>query len=264
VARRGARSLRSAGDQGPGHEPRVGQSGPPAPPEAWIDEGMVEESARPTATPRRPASKLPSDVAEELRASTGSANVERDARRLQDATRAYERERYPDARRLLERLARSAPDVAAVRELHGLTLYRMGRWRAAIAELQAAERLTGSSEQHPVLADCHRALGHFDEVERLWDELRRDGAPPPVVVEGRIVTAGAMADRGEVAEAIRLLEQGPVEVRKPKDHHLRLWYALAALHERAGNVPRARQLFGRVVEVAPDFADATERHRSLR
>ena len=219
---------------------------------------------RPSDDSRRRAATLPAEVNEELAASVGATTAERDARRLQDATRAYERERYPDARRLLERLARRAPGVAAVRELHGLTLYRMGKWRAAIAELQAAERLSGSIEQHPVLADCHRALRHFDEVQRLWDELRRDGAPAPVVVEGRIVAAGALADRGQVIEAIRLLEQGPVEVRKPREHHLRLWYALAALHERSGDLPRARELFRRVIEAAPDFADAAERHRLLR
>ncbi len=249
------------------------EGGPPSPPEEWTDAGRVEEEKerggagtreRPAGDSGRRPAKLPAEVNEELAASVGATTAERDAKRLQDATRAYERERYPDARRLLERLARRAPDVAAVRELHGLTLYRMGKWRAAIAELEAAQRLSGSIEQHPVLADCHRALRHYDDVERLWDELRRDGAPAPVVVEGRIVAAGALADRGKVTEAIRLLEQGPVEVRNPREHHLRLWYALGALHERCGDLPRARELFRRVVDADSGFADAVERHRSLR
>lgn len=241
---------------------------PPSPAEAWIDDGAVgsdtgEAAERSRANRRRAPSKLPAEVVGELRSSTGPTNADRDAKRLQDAARAYERERYPEARRLLERLAQRAPDVAAVRELHGLTLYRMGQWRAAITELEAAERLTQSVEQHPVLADCHRALGRFDDVARLWDELRRDGAPAPVVVEGRIVAAGAMADRGRVTDAIRLLEQGPVNVHKPREHHLRLWYALAALHERTGDLPRARELFRRLAEAAPDFADAVDRYRAL-
>lgn len=203
-------------------------------------------------------------MAKELARSTAPAYAERDATRLEDGARAYRRERYADARRIVEPIARRAPDVAAVRELHGLSLYRLGRWKKAVGELEAAERLSGSLEHHPILADCHRALGHDAEVRRLWEELRQGPAPPAVVVEGRIVTAAAMADVGDVAGAISLLEQGPVAVRKPREHHLRLWYALAALHERAGDISRARQLLRKLLEAAPDFADASDRYRSLR
>lgn len=189
--------------------------------------------------------------------------MERILARLRDATRAYRKERYGDARRILEPLVRRAPEVAAIRELHGLCLYRLGRWKAAISELDAAERLTGSLEHHPVLADCHRALGHEAEVYRLWEELRHGPAPAAVVAEGRIVTASSMADSGDVAGAIRLLEQGPVKVRVPREHHLRLWYSLALLHERAGDISRARQLLRRVLEAAPDYAGAYDRYRSL-
>lgn len=189
--------------------------------------------------------------------------MQRNAARLQEAARAYGEERYRDALRLVEPLARRLASAAAVRELHGLCLYRLGRWKAAIGELGAAERSSGGMEHHPVIADCHRALGHHGEVDRLWDELRHGSAPAEVVTEGRIVTASSLADRGRLREAIRLLEAGPVGVRKPRLHHLRLWYALAALHEQAGDVPRARQLFGQVVDHAGDFADARQRYRAI-
>lgn len=192
------------------------------------------------------------------------SNAERTARRLKEAARAYRRERYGEARRILEALARVAPEVSAVRELHGLSLYRLGQWRAAITELEDAERLSGSLDQHPVLADCRRALGQGAEVDRLWEELRQGDAPPAVMIEGRIVMASTMADRGDVAGAIRLLEQGPVEVRKPREHHLRLWYALAAGYEQAGDIARARQLLRRVLEADPEFPGAWDQYRSLR
>jgi tetratricopeptide (TPR) repeat protein len=182
---------------------------------------------------------------------------------LQAAAAAYDAERFADARRLLEPLAAAAPTVPAVRELLGLTAYRMGRWRQAVTELEAAEELTDTVDQHPVLADAHRALGHPEAVERLWDELRQGGMGVEVLTEGRIVTAGARADRGDLRSAIALLEAGPVEVRRPKEHHLRLWYALAALYERAGDVPRARSLLGRLVAVEPGFADAATRLAGL-
>lgn len=212
---------------------------------------------------RQERARLPPEVAEDLARSGGEALAHRNARRLQEASRAYADEHYVDALRLVEPLARRMVDVAAVRELHGLCLYRLGRWKAAISELTAAEQLSGGVEHHPVLADCRRALGHHGEVRRLWEELREGSASAAVVTEGRIVAAGSLADQGDLGAAIRLLEQGPVKVRKPRLHHLRLWYALAALHERAGDVPRARQLYRQVGDADPDFADVGERLRAL-
>ena len=50
-------------------------------------------------------------------------------------------------------------------------------------------------------------------------------------------------------------------MQAPRDHHLRLLYVLGDLYERAGDVPRARTLFDRVVAADPDFADAGRRRR---
>nr|MDQ3757492.1 tetratricopeptide repeat protein [Actinomycetota bacterium] len=147
--------------------------------------------------------------------------------------------------------------------LHGLTLYRMGRWREAIKELEAFRSLTGSYDQHPVLADCHRALRQWRSVERLWEDLRQGSPAGEVVVEGRIVMAGAKADRGDIGGAVALLEKARTDVKRPKLHHLRLWYALADLYERAGDIPRARELFRRVLDHDREFADAAERMAGL-
>lgn len=237
-------------------------------PETWIDAGPVRDEARKAVergdAPRREKrSTLPDEVRGEVAREAGPSWAGRVQDRLRDAARAYERERYREALQLLKPLSERAPGSAAIRELHGLTLYRLGRWKAAIKELEVAELLGGTVDHHPVLADCHRALGHQNDVERLWDELRRGGAGVEVLTEGRIVFAGSLADRGKVREAIDLLEQGPLNVRKPKDHTLRLWYALAALYERAGEVTRARQLFRRVLETDATFADVADRYDSL-
>ena len=107
--------------------------------------------------------------------------------------------RWPDA----------TPGVAAVRELCGLTLYRLGNWKAALRELRAFGDLTGSADQLPVVADCERALGRHARVAEIWSELRSAGAGSDVLAEGRLVMAGSLADRGRIDEAIALLGRRP-------------------------------------------------------
>lgn len=187
----------------------------------------------------------------------------RATRKLREAAEAYSEERYGDAQRLLKPLAAKAPSVAAVRELLGLTYYRSGRWKEACGELEAFRTLTDSTEQHPVLADCNRALGRYGEVATLWEELAAASPDPDLVAEGRIVAAAALADQGDVRGGIRMLERSAHIPRRPAVRHLRLAYALADLYERGGELPRAREWFSRVRSVDPDFADIRARLRAL-
>ena len=213
---------------------------------------------------RRPAA-VPEEVGDELRAIGGAKLAANLVPKLAEAARAYEHDRYRDALALLRTLAAVAPESPSVRELHGLTLYRLGRWREALRELRVAHELTGSFDQHPVMADCERALGHHDRVETLWTELRQAGVSSDLLAEGRLVEAGSLADRGDVAAAIALLQPAASRsVRRPESRHLRQWYALADLYERAGDVPRARDLFSMVVRTDPELSDAAERLAALR
>jgi tetratricopeptide (TPR) repeat protein len=207
--------------------------------------------------------ELPADVRDELHKALGdrSAGLER---RLSIATRAYERDRYREALTELRVLVRLAPDVGAVRELNGLTLYRLGRWREAVRELRAFHELTGSFDQHPVIADCERALGHDKAVMTAWDALRQAGVDREVLVEGRLVVAGMLADRGDLEGAIALLGPGGKSLRHPDACHLRQWYALGDLYERAGDMPRARDLFERVASFATELFDVEDRLAALR
>jgi len=172
-------------------------------------------------------------------------------------------EHYAEARRLLRPMATEAPGASAVRELLGLTYYRLGQWTQAVRELEAFRDLTGSTEQHPVLADCYRALKRWPAVEDLWNELREASPSGDLVAEGRIVMAGSLADRRRLPEAVALLEKARTHVKRPQIHHLRVAYALADLKERSGDVPAARELFAWVAHHEPDFADAGQRARSL-
>ncbi len=206
-----------------------------------------------------------SDQRGDLAKSVGAKQAEKLDKVLRDAAKAFERERYGDARRMLVPVTERAPSFAPARELLGLAYYRLGRWKQAARELETFRDLTQSTEQHPVLADCYRAMSKWRQVDELWSELREASPSAELVTEGRIVTAGALADRGQLRQAIALLgDKGWVLPKSPREHHLRRAYALADLYERAGDVPHARDLFGRVQRADPDFGDVADRLRSLR
>ena len=200
---------------------------------------------------------------DELVRALGTTRGARANERLRDAAHAFERERFEESRTLLRPIAEAAPQASSVRELLGLTYYRLGRWKDAVRELEAFRQQTGSTEQHPVLADCYRALKRRTEVEELWDELREGSPSGDLVAEGRIVMAGSLADQGKLEPAIALLEKAQRSVKRPEVHHLRQAYALADLYERAGDIARARELFRWVAVNEPDFADAPERAAAL-
>ncbi|MCU1460853.1 MAG: hypothetical protein JWO37_928 [Acidimicrobiales bacterium] len=277
VARRGAGQVRREDEPGRPVSRTDRDRGPRAArqDEVWIREEppvrdvakkAVQRGADATAEIGAPtrSRKAPPRVRKELVDVLPPARAGRAEQRLMEAAKAFERERYQDAARSLRPLAQDAPGAATVRELYGLALYRLGRWTDAARELEAFRKLTGSVEQHPVLADCHRALRHWKSVDKLWNELREASPSASLVTEGRIVAAGARADQGDVAGAIRLLEgRADARAKRPDWHQLRLWYALADLYERAGDVPKARDLFSRVAKAEPDFADVAERLQAI-
>lgn len=227
-----------------------------------------ERQARRTSPGRRSGAprgkRAPTDIRGEIATSESRRLRAQIERRVTEAAAAYERDRYQDALRILRSLPTDTANVAAVRELRGLTFYRLGRWNEALRELRAFSELTGSVDQHPVIADAERALGHHDRVAEIWSEIRRSGTSSDVLAEGRIVMAGSLADRGLVKEAIALL--GPATLRKvtkPHERHIRQWYLLGDLYERTGDVPRAREMFQRVVDADPETSDAVERLSAL-
>jgi tetratricopeptide (TPR) repeat protein len=252
--------------------------------EFWLLE-VLEDSAdrnrvksrRRGPTPHRLAGKeagkeevgLPQEVREEITRAVGSEQA-REARelsnRMERAASAYARDRYSEAFRITRSLVQLAPSVAAVRELHGLVCYRLGRWKEAARHLEAARELgRGDVSQIPVIMDCRRAMGQHRRVEALFEELRASSPPADVLTEGRLVLAGQRADRGDIDGAIDLLVSSGAgrNLRHPRERHLRQWYVLADLYERAGDLPRARELFGRVAEVDPALADAPRRLAEL-
>ncbi len=209
---------------------------------------------------------LPSDVVNELAAAVGRDHAAKLSERMAAAARAYERDRYTEAFRITKQLVDQIPESAAARELHGLVCYRLGRWTQAIGHLEAARRLDGDdTSQIPVMMDCHRALHRHRRVAALWEELRASSPPPDILTEGRLVLASDLADQRKLNAAVEVLASAGAarNFRHPSDRHIRQWYVLADLYERAGDAAHARELFGRVAAADPELADAADRYAAL-
>ncbi len=241
--------------------------------EQWIDEGSVRDEAvaatrRATDGPSRSRrgddpTRVDPEVAAEVVGVVGDQRGQRLVERLAAASTALDRERYDEARRLVTPLVRELPAVAAVHEVAGLANYRQGRWRQAAASLETARSLHTSVELLPVLADTYRALRRWNDVDEVYEAIKRASPPHDVMAEARIVVAGSLADRGDLAGAIRFLTDSAKPPKKVRDHHLRQWYVLADLHDRAGDTVAARRWFRLVADHDAGFVDVADRLRSL-
>lgn len=189
----------------------------------------------------------------------GESGGKRGWRDLNQAAEHLDEGRAGAARPIAQALYKRAPEVIEVAEIWGLTLYNLGKWREAIEVLEDVRDATGLPDTNPVLSDAHRAVGNYADVEFLWDELREASPSSEVMTEGRIVAAGALADQGKLSDGVQLLSKGWKRPKKPYEHHLRRAYALADLYERAGEGPRAAELFAWVAHHEPDYGDAAHR-----
>jgi tetratricopeptide (TPR) repeat protein len=242
--------------------------------EEWIDEGSLRAEATGAAgrarrvVPRRgpssPARAIDPETSAAIRAAVPD---ERRAAhligRLAQAQDALERERFDDARRLATPLLREVPGLAAVHEVVGLAAYRSERWKQAVAELEAAQLLHPAVELLPVLADAYRALRRWTDVDRIWSEVRAISPAQDILAEARIVAAGAEADRGDLQAALRTMARAKQVPRRVRDHHLRQWYVLGDLYDRAGDPLEATRWFELVATHDPEFVDVAERLRAL-
>jgi tetratricopeptide (TPR) repeat protein len=156
--------------------------------------------------------------------------------------------------------SRRAGRVAVVREAVGVAAYAAGDYAAALTELRAASRISGSAEYLPMIADCERGLGRPERALALASapeagSLDRDGK-----VEMLIVAAGARRDMGQPEAAVLTLQVPALEARSGEGWLPRLRYAYADALVEVGRLAEARRWFARAAEADPEGAtDAAER-----
>ena len=180
-----------------------------------------------------------------------------------DAAAAFQAGDIEEATKLADQAKHIALRSATVRELLGLAHYHAGRYKEAASELAAFRRLSGTTEQNPVIADSYRALGRPEKAVEICDEIEFKKVEPAVTFEGQIVASGALADMGRLDEAIARLERLTLRPPVAEEHHMRAWYALASLLEKKGRFSQAKEWFEAVASADPDLTDADERLKKL-
>jgi tetratricopeptide (TPR) repeat protein len=213
--------------------------------------------------PERTRAELPKAILQELHATARPGKGEILVKVFSEAAGAYMEEDYEEAIRLGEQAKHIALRSAAARELLGLAYYRTGQWSEAAKELTTFRRISGSTEQNPVIADAYRAMGKPDKALEFCQEIDRKAVEPAVYYEGVIVGAGALADQDRLDDAISILERLDLRPEVAAEHHLRAWYALADLLERRGRFTQAREWFEAVAAADAEMTDAPERARKL-
>jgi tetratricopeptide (TPR) repeat protein len=155
---------------------------------------------------------------------------------------------------------RKLPRLGCVREAAGLCAYTVGRWAEALNDLRTYQRLTGSVEHLPVMADCERGLGRPERALAIAsspDAARLDAG---AAVEMRIVVAGARRDLGQLDAAVVALQGPQLRPDRRDPWSARLFYAYADALRAAGRSDEAREWFVAAAVADPDsLTDAVER-----
>ncbi|PUA78962.1 hypothetical protein [Nocardioides currus] len=153
-----------------------------------------------------------------------------------------------------------ASRIAIVREAVGEAAYAAGHYSVALAELRAAKRMNGATAYLPMMADCHRALGHPEQSLKLAKSPSVANFAPEAKAEMTLVEAGARRDMGQLDAALRTLELAPLNSKTRAPWVVRLRYAYADTLEVAGREADALAWFHRTNAIdSEQLTDASDR-----
>jgi tetratricopeptide (TPR) repeat protein len=200
----------------------------------------------------------------ELRHASRAGKAEAAIARLERAVQLLDRDDARGALAEAQKAKELAPRSAAVREVLGMALYRLERFREALTEMQAYRRISGRADQNHIIADCLRAVGRPDRAVPLAEEaLAARGVPLAAKVEGVIVAASALADRGKFDQALGLLRRIRTRDDVAGDEVIRVWYVTGDILARAGRPGEAAGEFRKILRHDPGAYDAAERAAQL-
>ena len=163
---------------------------------------------------------------------------------------AYGGENFDAAFRKLAKAKQLSPRSPSVRELLGLSAYRLEKWGEALAELRAYRRIAGDTSYMPAEMDSLRALGRDADVEKTWKKFGELGGSRPAEAEARVVYGAFLLDRGRPAEAWAVTRTSRLPLNAPH-YELRRWFIAARAALEIGDTEAAGQLAGAVHRADP-------------
>jgi tetratricopeptide (TPR) repeat protein len=234
---------RSAAEQAPRSEDQEKYDGPPLPEEITGQELDRSVSGQLKGLPDRLALRVARHLA--------AAGLMIDS----DPETAYQHTLAARAR---------ASRLAVVREATGEAAYAAGHYTEALAELRAAKRMNGATDYLPIMADCHRALGHPEQALKLAKSPSVARFRPEAKAEMTLVEAGARRDLGQLDAALRTLELAPLQSKSREPWVVRLRYAYADTLESAGRETDALAWFHRTQAIdSLELTDAADRAEAI-
>jgi predicted Zn-dependent protease len=196
--------------------------------------------------------QLPRWVQEEVNRSTRKERRQAVLQYLEAAAEAFADAKYGKAAQRAEQAKKASSSNATIREILGLSYYRLGRWKDALKELRGFRRIAGETTHMPVEMDCLRALERSHDVEKVWAQLHDLGGRRDTMREGRVVYGSYLLDAGRLDEAWKVIN--PKKIHKEADESsLRQWYVAARVAARLGDNSSARQLVSAITTADPGF-----------
>lgn len=219
---------------------------------------------RPAPPPKRRAwaveGELPRWITDSLARVTPKHKLANATEHLQKAAKAFADGRHGISLAQAEAAKELSPREATIRELIGLSAYRLGRWDVALRELRTFRRFTGETIHVPVELDVLRALDRPKDVEDLWSQFQRFDAERETRDEAKVVFASFLLDRGEDRRAWEVT--GPKRLEnEPRESELRVWYVAARAAHRLGDGTTARRLYETIEATDPAFPGLDELDR---
>lgn len=231
-------------ERGPAGERRRDAEAPPAKRKPWSAEG-----------------ELPRWIQDEIGRVTAKQRVAPVTELLQSAAKNFASGKYGKALFDAEQAKELAPRVATIREVLGLSAYRIGRWDVALRELRTFRRFTGETTHMPVEMDVLRALDRPDDVAETWASFRKLGGDRATEHEARVVFGSFLLDIGDDRRAWEITNpkrMGP----NPEESELRVWFVAARAASRLGDLVTARRLYEAIQDADPGFPGLDELDRT--
>jgi len=207
--------------------------------------------------------QLPKWVSEELARVTPKPKLAAAAEHLLAAATHFAAGKYGKALGEASQAKELSSRDATIREILGLSAYRLGQWDTALRELRTFRRLTGETTHLPVEMDVLRALERHDDVEAAWKLMQKFGGRRDTRNEARVVYGSYLLDQGRARPAWDVTDPERITA-EPDESELRVWYVAARAAHQLGDEPTARRLFEAIEQADAAFPGLDELGRALR